>query len=304
MEYVLKTNNLCKEYRNFKALNGLTMNVPKGSIYGFVGRNGAGKTTLIRLVCGLQMPTGGEFELYGVKNSDSAISESRSRMGAVVETPSLFPEMTAEENLRYQYRLLGLPDYNGISDLLKLVGLDTTGEKKVKDFSLGMRQRLGIAIALCGDQDFLILDEPINGLDPQGIIEVRELILKLNQEKKITFVISSHILDELSRLATHYGFIDGGRIVREMSAEELEAACRKSMKVKVTDTAALAAVLDDMGLEYSVTDENNADIYARPNISELVFALADKKCQLISCSEQEETLEGFFISLVGGGTNE
>ena len=304
MEYVLKTNALCKTYRNFKALNGLTMNVSKGAIYGFVGRNGAGKTTLIRLVCGLQMPTGGEFELYGVKNSDSAISASRRRMGAVVEAPSLFPEMTAEENLRYQYRLLGMPSYDGIGDLLKLVGLDATGAKKAKDFSLGMRQRLGIAIALCGDQDFLILDEPINGLDPQGIIEIRELILKLNRERNITFVISSHILDELSKLATHYGFIDSGRIVREMSAEELEDACRKSLRVTVTDAAALTAVLDDMGLSYSVTDENHAEIYARPNISELVFALADKKCQLISCSEQEETLEGFFISLVGGGSNE
>lgn len=139
MDYVLKTNALCKSYRQFHALNGVTMNVPKGAIYGFVGRNGAGKTTLIRLVCGLQMPTSGSFEIYGVQNSDSKIAESRRRMGAVVETPSLFPEMTAEENLRYQCRLLGIPNYNGIGELLKLVGLDTTGSKKAKDFSLGMR---------------------------------------------------------------------------------------------------------------------------------------------------------------------
>lgn len=304
MEYVLKTNSLCKHYKNFKALNGVDMTVPKGSIYGFVGRNGAGKTTLIRLICGLQEPTSGDFELYGVKNSDENISRSRRRMGAVVESPSLFPEMTAEENLRYQYRLLGIPDFGGISDLLKLVGLDKTGTKKVKDFSLGMRQRLGIAVALCGDQDLLILDEPINGLDPQGIIEVRELILKLNQERKITFIISSHILDELSKLATHYGFIDSGRIVREMSAEEVESACRKSLKVSVTDTAALANVLDAMDMEYTINDDTTADIYARPNISKLVFALADKNCQLISCSECEETLEGFFISLVGGEVRE
>lgn len=304
MEYVLKTNSLCKHYKNFKALNGVNMTVPKGSIYGFVGRNGAGKTTLIRLICGLQEPTSGDFELYGVKNSDENISRSRRRMGAVVESPSLFPEMTAEENLRYQYRLLGIPDFGGVSDLLKLVGLDKTGTKKVKDFSLGMRQRLGIAVALCGDQDLLILDEPINGLDPQGIIEVRELILKLNQERKITFIISSHILDELSKLATHYGFIDSGRIVREMSAEEVESACRKSLKVSVTDTSALANVLDAMDMEYTINDDTTADIYARPNISELVFALADKNCQLISCSECEETLEGFFISLVGGEVRE
>lgn len=208
MDYVLKTNALRKSYRRFDALKGLTMNVPKGSIYGFVGRNGAGKTTLIRLICGLQFPTGGDFEIYGVKNSDGAITDSRRRMGAVVETPSLYPEMTAADNLKQQYRLLGMPSFDGIAELLKLVGLENTGRKKAKDFSLGMRQRLGIAVALCGNPDFLILDEPINGLDPQGIIDIRELILKLNKERNITVLISSHILDELSRLATHYGFID------------------------------------------------------------------------------------------------
>lgn len=304
MDYVLKTNSLCKQYKNFKALSGLTMNVPKGSIYGFVGRNGAGKTTLIRIICGLQMPTDGSFEIFGVKNDEPDITRSRSRMGAVIETPSLFPEMTAEDNLKYQYRLLGMPDYKGIPELLKLVGLENTGSKKVKNFSLGMRQRLGIAIALCGDQDLLMLDEPINGLDPQGIIEVRELILKLNREKNITIVISSHILDELAKLATHYGFIDSGRIVREMSAGELEDACRKSLRVTVTDTVALAGVLDEMGAEYTITDDTNAEIYARPNISELVFALSEKNCQLVSCSEREENLEGFFISLVGGEKHE
>ena len=304
MDYVLKTNNLCKYYRNFKALNGLKMNVPKGSIYGFVGKNGAGKTTLIRLLCGLQLPTDGDFELYGVKNTDKKISESRSRIGAIVESPSLFPEMTAEENLKYQYRLLGIPDYKGIPELLELVGLADTGKKKAGNFSLGMRQRLGIAIALCGNQDLLILDEPINGLDPQGIIEIRELILKLNHDRNITFIISSHILDELSRIATHYGFIDSGRIVREMSAKELENACRKSLSVNVTDTSALARVLDSMGLEYIISDDINAEIFGRPEISELVFALDKEKCRLVSCTEREETLEGFFISLVGGGSNE
>ncbi len=304
MDYVLKTNNLCKYYRNFKALNGLKMNVPKGSIYGFVGKNGAGKTTLIRLLCGLQMPTDGDFELYGVKNTDKKISESRSRIGAIVESPSLFPEMTAEENLKYQYRLLGIPDYKGIPELLELLGLADTGKTKAGNFSLGMRQRLGIAIALCGNQDLLILDEPINGLDPQGIIEIRELILKLNHDRNITFIISSHILDELSRIATHYGFIDSGRIVREISAKELENACRKSLSVNVTDTSALARVLDSMGLEYIISDDINAEIFGRPEISELVFALDKEKCRLVSCTEREETLEGFFISLVGGGSNE
>lgn len=300
MDAVLNTNALCKHYKDFKALNGLTMHVPKGAIYGFVGRNGAGKTTLIRLLCGLQMPTSGDFSLYGVSSRDADISQARQRIGAVVEAPSLFPEMTAEENLRYQYRLLGMPDDSGIPELLQLVGLQNTGKKKTRHFSLGMRQRLGIAVALCGDPDFLILDEPINGLDPQGIVEMRELILRLHQEQNITFMISSHILDELSKLATHYGFIDGGRIVREMSAQELTDACRKCLNVRVTDTMALVRVLDKMGLSYEILGGNEAVIYARPSISQLVFALAGEQCELLSCTEREETLESFFMSLVGG----
>lgn len=220
MDYVLRTNALCKQYKDFKALNGLSMNVPKGAIYGFVGKNGAGKTTLIRLVCGLQEPTSGDYTLYGRKNTDKDIMKSRRRMGAVVETPSIYLDMTAENNLKQQYRILGLPSFDGLAGILELVGLDNTEEKKAKNFSLGMRQRLGIAIALVGDPDFLVLDEPANGLDPQGIIEIRELILKLNREQQITVLISSHILDELSRLATHYGFIDSGRLLKEMSAEE------------------------------------------------------------------------------------
>ena len=223
MEYVLTTSALSKHYKHFKALNGLDMHVPKGAIYGFVGKNGAGKTTLIRLVCGLQKPTSGEFVLYGARNTEKEIRDAQRRIGAVVETPSIYLHMTAEDNLREQYRIIGLPSYEGIPELLRLVGIGDTGRKKAKNFSLGMRQRLGIAIALCGDPDFLVLDEPVNGLDPQGIIEMRELILKLNRERGITVLISSHILDELSRLATHYGFIDGGRIVREISAVELDA---------------------------------------------------------------------------------
>ena len=303
MEYVLKTKGLCKRYKNFNALDGLTMSVPKGAIYGFVGKNGAGKTTFIRLVCGLQEPTGGEFELYGVKNTDKAISRSRRRMGAVVETPSVYSDMTAADNLRQQYRILGMPGYDGIDELLKLVGLEDTGKKKVRDFSLGMRQRLGIAVALCGDPDLLVLDEPVNGLDPQGIIEIRELILKLNRERDITVLISSHILDELARIATHYGFIDKGRIVREISAEELDAACRKCMRITVTDTAVLSKVLDDMGYDYTIIDNTQADIYAKPNISQLTLALAKENCEVLSVSEHDESLESYYISLVGGGNN-
>lgn len=304
MEYVLKTNSLCKHYRHFKALNGLTMNVPKGAIYGFVGKNGAGKTTLIRLICGLQHPTSGDFELYGIKNTDKAISKSRRRMGAVVETPSIYLDMTAEDNLKQQCRFIGAPSFDGVQDLLKLVGLENTGKKKAKNFSLGMKQRLGIAVALCGNPDFLVLDEPINGLDPQGIIEIRELILKINREQQITVLISSHILDELSKLATHYGFIDSGKIVKEMSAQELEAACRKCVRMIVTDTKALARVLNSMNIEYQILDSTTADVYAKPNFTKLAMALSKENCEVLSMEEHDENLESFYVNLVGGANHE
>lgn len=304
MDYVLKTNALCKNYKNFNALNGLSMSIPKGAIYGFVGKNGAGKTTLIRLICGLQEPTSGDYTLYGRKNTDREIVQSRRRMGAVVEVPSIYLDMTAEDNLKQQYCVLGLPSFDGLTDILKLVGLENTGKKKAKNFSLGMRQRLGIAIALAGDPDFLVLDEPVNGLDPQGIIEIRELILKLNREQQITVLISSHILDELSRLATYYGFIDNGRIVKEISAEELEAACRKCVRMEVSNTKALAHVLDEMKIDYKIITDKTADVYAKVNISHLTAALAKENCEVISMQEHDESLESYYISLVGGGKND
>ncbi len=300
MEYVLETNGLSKRYRDFTALNGLNMHIPKGSIYGFVGRNGAGKTTLIRLICGLQEPTGGNFTLYGTKNTDAKIERARRRMGAVVETPSIYLDMTAEENIRQQYLVLGMPSADGIAELLHLVGLDGTGKKKAKNFSLGMRQRLGIAVALAGNPDFLVLDEPVNGLDPQGIIEMRELILKLNREHGITVLISSHILDELSRLATHYGFIDGGHMVKEMSAEELEMRCRKCTRVEASSSKVLARVLDRLGAEYRVVDDAKVDVFADVQVTKLAVEALKENCVIYSMKERDESLESFYMNLIGG----
>lgn len=304
MEYVLTTSALSKHYKHFKALNGLTMHVPKGAIYGFVGKNGAGKTTLIRLVCGLQKPTSGGFMLYGVNHTENKIHDVRRRIGAVVETPSIYLNMTAEENLREQYYVLGLPSMDGIPELLELVGISGTGKKKAKNFSLGMSQRLGIAVALCGDPDFLVLDEPVNGLDPQGIVEMRELILRLNKERGITVLISSHILDELSRLATHYGFINNGRLVKEISAEELEKACRKCLCMEVTDVKALSQVAERMKLEYQVLSGAVAEIYGKVRITELVTMLAKEGCEVLSVHERNESLESYYISLIGGAGHE
>ncbi len=304
MDYILSADSLSKHYRHFKALHDFSIHVPKGSIYGFIGKNGAGKTTLIRLICGLQHPSSGDYTLYGVDSTDQRIAKCRRRMGAVIETPSLYLDMTAYENLREQYRIIGLPDFNSIPELLKLVGLENTGKKKVKHFSLGMRQRLGIAIALSGSPDFVILDEPINGLDPQGIIEIRELILKLNQERGITFLVSSHILDELSRLATHYGFIDNGHMIKEISARKLEAACRRCIRVQVSDIRAFTRVMDELGLEYKICSDTMADIYAKVNVSKLTLALAKKDCDVISLTECEESLESYYMNLIGGKKDE
>jgi len=308
MEYVLQTNNLVKSYGDFSALKGLTMNVEKGAIYGFVGKNGAGKTTLIRLICGLQSPTSGEYTIYGTHGTSKDIVKVRRRMGAVVETPSIYLDLTAADNLKIQYQIMGRPSFDDIPELLDLVGIGGTGRKKVKNFSLGMRQRLGIAIALAGNPDFLVLDEPVNGLDPQGIIEMRELILKLNQENQITMLISSHILDELSRMATHYGFIDNGRIVQEISSAKLERACRKCTHMEVSDMKALVRVLERWkckeDMEYTVTSEYEVDIFGDYQVSELIIALHNENCEVKKMQVRDESLESYYINLIGGKSND
>ena len=300
MDYVLQTQGLTKRYRRGKALDGLTMAVPKGAIYGLVGKNGAGKTTLLRLICGLQEPSSGSYSLYGVSNDRKELLKVRRRMGAVVETPSIYLNMSAGENLEQQALILGLPDVNGLGELLELVGLENAGPKKAGHFSLGMRQRLGLAVALVGDPDFLVLDELTNGLDPQGIVDLRELILKLNRERRVSFLVSSHILGELSRTATHYGIIDRGRMVKELSARELEQSCRKRLVLQVTDTAALARTLDGLHLEYKILSDSEAELFAKPNVTRLAAALSEAGCEILDLREKDENLESYFLSLVGG----
>lgn len=300
--YALETEKLSKSYGRFKALDGLDVHVPQGAIYGLVGKNGAGKTTLIRIICGLQSPTSGGFSIYGVPSA-GRINSARTRIGAVVETPSIYSDMSARDNLRMQYRVLGLPSEADIERLLKLVGLSDTGRKKAGHFSLGMRQRLGIAVALAGSPDLLILDEPINGLDPQGIIEIRELILKLNRELGITVLVSSHNLDELSRIATHYGFINEGRTVREISRQELDKACRRCMRLVVRNMPALCKVLDESGLDYMVASPSEAEVYGQISISRLAFAMTEAGGELIAVQESEESLESYYMNLMGGAAN-
>lgn len=301
MKYILETHNLEKRYKKFKALNNLNIHIEKGAIYGLIGKNGAGKTTLIRLICGLQKATSGTYSIYGKLNTSKDITNVRKRIGAIIETPSIYYNLTAAENLKIQYKIIGLPSYDGLKELLELVGLANTENKKIKNFSLGMKQRLGIAIALVGNPDFLILDEPINGLDPEGIIEIRELILKLNKEKGITFLISSHYLDELSKVATYYGFLDKGNMIKEISSEELEKNCKRRIEIKVNNLKECVQYLEENKYSYEVISENGVNIYHKINVTEIAVALSQRNCIINEFHEIEESLENYYMNLLGGG---
>ncbi len=304
MNYILETNQLKKQYKHAKVINNLNIHIPKGAIYGLIGKNGAGKTTLIRLICGLQRPTSGNYTIYGIKNTQKEILEARKRMGAIIEMPSIRLDATAEENLKEQYRMIGLPSFDNLQELLKLVGLKDTGKKKAKHFSLGMKQRLGIAIALVGNPDFLILDEPINGLDPEGIVDIRELILTLNKEKGITFLISSHYLDELSKISTNYGFIKNGTMLQEISKNQLEEKCKKRIELEVSNVKECVKYFEEMRFSYEVISDKRINVYDKINITDLAIALSKNKCTIYQFQEKEETLESYYINLMGGADND
>ena len=304
MEYILEAKNIEKKYGHFKALDNLNMHIPKGAIYGLIGKNGAGKTTLIRLLCGLQRPTSGEYTLYGTLNNSRKIAEERKRVGGIVETPSICLDMTAEDNLKEQYKIIGLPSYDNLQEILELVRLNNTGKKTAKHFSLGMKQRLGLAISLVGNPDLLILDEPINGLDPEGIIEIRELILRLNKEKGITFLISSHYLDELSKIATFYGIIDKGKIIKEIDKDELEQNFRTRTQINVSNIKECVKYLEEKNFTYKVISDSIVDIYEKINVSELVIALSKRNCIVNDYQEKGESLENYYLNLIGGAKND
>ncbi|MBQ8783077.1 MAG: ABC transporter ATP-binding protein [Clostridia bacterium] len=301
MENILSADKIVKFYKTNPALKYMSMNVPKGAIYGLVGKNGAGKTTLIRIVSGLQEPSKGQYTLFGINSDNSrAIRKIRKNMGVMVDSPAVDLDLTARENLMVQYKIIGISDYDTIDGLLKSVGLDAKSKKKVKTFSLGMRQRLGIAMALAGEPEFVILDEPANGIDPQGIIQLRELILRLNREKHTTFLISSHILDELSRVATHYGFVDDGRMVKEITAEELNSYNKKCTRYKLSDIETFERAAKKLELDYKVVSENQADVFGDVKIVDVAVALDKENCNIISATEHNESLEAYYVNLVGG----
>ena len=303
MNYVIEAASLTKKYKNFKALDDLNLHVPVGSIYGLIGKNGAGKTTLIRLICGLQKVDTGEYYIYGIKNTDKEILNVRSRIGAIVETPAIYENLSARDNIIEELTLLGVPTFDDVDELLKLVGLSDVGAKKAGKFSLGMRQRLGIAIALAGNPDILILDEPINGLDPEGIIDIRELILKLNKEKNITILISSHYLDELSKIATHYGFVDKGKMKREISKDELINKMKHRIVLKVNDTKKFIPYLDSQNITYEIENDKTINIFSNIKIPKLISDLSKNNLEVIDVLEKSETLENYFLNLIGSDDN-
>ena len=298
---VLATKSLTKRYGSHLAVDRAELTVQKGQIYGLVGRNGAGKTTIIRMITGQTAPTAGEISLFGATGKD--LLKLRARTGVMVETPSFYPYLTARQNLEYYRLQRGIPGKGTVDQVLEETDLADTGKKVFKNFSLGMKQRLGLALALMNRPDFLLLDEPINGLDPEGIVEFRNLLLKLNRERQTTILISSHILPELANLATCYGFIDNGVMLEQISAQALEEKCRACIEARVDDPSAAALVLEQrLNIrDYEVLPGNLLRLYQELDRPQAVAkALVEGGVGLLSIESRGANLEDYFLSMIGG----
>lgn len=303
MDYLLSTNGLTKQYGRKNAVDHVNLHIRQGAIYGLIGRNGAGKTTILRMIAGLASPTEGEISLFGETGKKSLYMTSR--IGTLIESPGLYPNMSAAENLKLKCLALGVRKKGYIEELLDAVGLNGVGRKRVRNFSLGMKQRLGIALALVGEPDLLVLDEPINGLDPQGIAEVRETLSRLNRERNITLIISSHILEELSKIATDYGIIHNGVLLQELTQEELLARCSERIELKTDDTRRACVVLEEMGIrDYKVIDAGTIQIFERLNDGgEITMKLAENGVKTMGITVKNEALEDYYLNLTGGAAN-
>ncbi len=303
MEYIMTTQNLTKKYGEKAAAKDINIHIREGEIYGLIGRNGAGKTTIMRMLSGLSNPTEGSFSLFG-KTGKDALKEMKN-VGVLIEHPGLYPNMTAYENLRLKAIAMGCDNKKYIDEVLELIGLTGARDKKAKSFSLGMRQRLGIGLALIGDPKIIILDEPINGLDPQGIVEVRKMLEKLRDEKKITIMISSHILDELGKLADSYGIIHEGNLVDEFTVDELHKRCGRYIAINTDDNSAAAEVIKSGGFNDVDIDE---DGFIRINdrlddVQLIVKRLVEKDLVPNHVTVKDISLEDYYLSVTGGSEN-
>ena len=297
-EIVLQTKDLSKNYKSFAALDGVDMTVYSGDIYGLIGKNGAGKTTIMKIVTGLTEKSGGEFEIFSKKEKE-AENEKR-RIGCLIESPAFFGGLTAYQNLKYYALQKGITDTNQIDKALELVNLTDVKNKKFRKFSLGMKQRLGIALAVMDNPDLIILDEPINGLDPVGISEIRETFKKLSSEHGVTLIISSHILSELHMVANRFLFIDKGKVLKEITKEELDRECMRCLSIKTDDTKRAAVVLEGNGItDYKVIDDSEIRIYNGIKPDELNKMLIKNDVNVSGISESGISLEDYFKSLVG-----
>jgi ABC-2 type transport system ATP-binding protein len=302
---ILQTNNLTVRFGRHTVLDNVNIELKEKHIYGFIGENGAGKTTLMRVLTGLLYPSDGEFSLFG-KTSPIDIMRMRKYIGSTIEAPALYPEYTAWQNLELQRVLLGNPDKSVCDELLKLVNLYDERSKKVRKFSMGMKQRLGIAMALVGKPKLLILDEPINGLDPKNISELRILLKKLNEEKNVTLFISSHILNELYLLASDYFIIHKGRIIEALTHEQLDAKCRKYIKITTSELPRCITIIEKefKGADYTVIDNETLHLFSYTDNSERVSeALVANKIIAKEFSVSEQSLEEYFLNVTGGDSN-
>ena len=305
-EYILKTSNLTKKYKNYKAINNVSLSLEAGKIYGLIGRNGAGKSTFMKLIAGLSYPDEGHIELFG-HTKESEIQLERKRIGCMIESPSINLSMPAKENMKLHRIIRGIPDEKIEDELLSLLDINNTGKKKVKNFSLGMKQRLGIAITLINSPEFLILDEPINGLDPLGVVEIRKLLTKLCNEKNMTILISSHNLPEMYQLATDYIFINKGEIIQTLSLEELDEYCRHYLLIKSTDVYKLVNVIERKlnTTNFKVMPDYSVQLFDYIDDKEFVGkTLFDNNIVVTNLSNEGGTLEDYFVSLVGGVDND
>lgn len=298
--YLIETKDLTKCYNHVNVVDHVNMHIPENSIYGFVGENGSGKTTIMRLLTGLAEPSEGSFSLFGVDNKSPQIYKVRQSMSAIVEVTSLEPSMTAIDNLKYLEAYLGIKLTNDERKaLLEKVRLGDVGNKKVKNFSLGMRQRLGIALALVNKPKLMLLDEPMNGLDPEGIAELRELLIELCQKEGITILISSHILSELEKIANFYGFISKGHLLEEITAEELQNKCRKSLTIKVKDPLKAEEILRGINIQdIKTSTTGEVKIYDNVRIVDVVNAINDGGLELLSIRSNDESVEDYYLNLV------